>query len=214
MVNRLVFVHDPTDLVPNVIPIGKQTRNPEHIWYRPCSGIWQTVWLESVPSNYISQLDVSAGMDGTVTVKAHSSLNQSSAVEISVIDSDGDVVATHTGSSDTQFDFTVDSPSLWSPDSPTLYNLTVKLGDDTVSSYTGFRTISSGIVDGVQRPLLNGEFVFQFGTLDQGFWPDGIYLAPTLEALTFDLHVLKKVGMNMVRKHVSLGGQLRLCAVY
>lgn len=142
-------------------------------------------------------------MDGTVTVNVHSSLNQSSPVEISVITGDGDVVATHSGTSDLQFDFTVDSPSLWSPDSPTLYNLTVKLGDDTVSSYTGFRTISSGIVDGVQRPLLNGEFVFQFGTLDQGFWPDGIYLAPTLEALEFDLHVLKKVGMNMVRKHVS-----------
>ena len=78
------------------------------------------------------------------------------------------------------------------------------MGDDTVKSYTGFRTISSAVVKGVQRPLLNGKFVFQFGTLDQGYWPDGIYLPPTLDAMVYDLHLLKSLGMNMVRKHVSL----------
>lgn len=72
-----------------------------------------------------------------------------------------------------------------------------------MKSYTGFRTISKAIVNGVQRPLLNGKFVFQFGTLDQGYWPDGIYLPPTLEAMVYDLELLKSVGMNMVRKHVS-----------
>jgi beta-galactosidase/beta-glucuronidase len=96
----------------------------------------------------------------------------------------------------------VDSPDLWSPDSPTLYNFTVKLGSDTIQSYTGFRTISTGVVNGVQRPLLNGEFIFQFGTLDQGFWPDGIYTPPTREAMIYDLQILKKIGYNMVRKHV------------
>lgn len=77
------------------------------------------------------------------------------------------------------------------------------MGSDLVSSYTGFRTVSSARVNGVQRPLLNGQFVFQFGTLDQGYWPDGIYLPPTLEAMEFDLHLLKDLGMNMIRKHVS-----------
>ncbi len=112
-------------------------------------------------------------------------------------------VESYNGTSDAPFQFTVDSPKLWSPDVPTLYNLTVKLGDDEVRSYTGFRTISKGEVDGVVRPLLNGEFIFQFGTLDQGFWPDGIYTPPNREAMVYDLEVLKKLGFNMVRKHVS-----------
>lgn len=74
---------------------------------------------------------------------------------------------------------------------------------DHVRSYTGFRTISKGVVDGVVRPLVNGDFKFIFGTLDQGFWPDGIYTPPNREAMVYDLHVLKKLGFNMVRKHVS-----------
>lgn len=125
-------------------------------------------------------------------------------MDISVYGPDGGVVAEHQGTSGSAFDFSVDSPELWTPDSPTLYNFTVTLGNDVVSSYTGFRTISSGFVDGVKRPLLNGEFVFQFGTLDQGYWPDGIYTPPNHEAMVFDLQVLKNLGMNMVRKHVSL----------
>lgn len=76
------------------------------------------------------------------------------------------------------------------------------MGSDVVSSYTGFRTISKGTVDGIVRPLLNGKFIFQFGTLDQGFWPDGIYTPPNREAMVYDLHVLKNLGFNMLRKHV------------
>ena len=121
--------------------------------------------------------------------------------------------------------FVVDSVELWSPDSPILYNISVTLGDDTVTSYTGFRTISKGEVNGIQRPLLNGQFVFMFGTLDQGYvefilqstkcsdivsryWPDGLHTPPSLEAMVYDLKALKEVGYNMVRKHVS--GQIQL----
>jgi beta-galactosidase/beta-glucuronidase len=110
---------------------------------------------------------------------------------------------TQRGFSNQQISFAYPSPKLWSPDSPTLYNLTVGMGEDWVKSYTGFRTISAGQVNGIQRPLLNGDFIFMFGTLDQGFWPDGIYTPPTLEAMVSDLKLLKSVGMNMVRKHVS-----------
>ena len=78
------------------------------------------------------------------------------------------------------------------------------MGSDKVSSYTGFRTIEKGVVDGIERPLLNGEFIFFFGTLDQGFWPDGIYTPPTLEAMEYDLKTLKKLGYNGLRKHVSI----------
>lgn len=76
------------------------------------------------------------------------------------------------------------------------------MGDDEISSYTGFRTISKGNVNGIERPILNGEFLFQFGTLDQGYWPDGLHTPPNLEAMVYDLEVLKKLGFNMVRKHV------------
>lgn len=202
--HRKVFVFDPTDLAGYVIPIGKQTKNPEHIFYRPCSGIWQTVWLESAPATHITQLDVKAAADGTATVNVHTSSNSTGEpVEITVLDQDGSVLGSGTGTSGTAFDISVDGVDPWSPDSPTLYNLTVTLGDDRVQSYTGFRTVSRGVVDGVERPLLNGEWIFQWATLDQGFWPDGIHLAPNYEALIFDLQALKKLGFNAVRKHVS-----------
>ncbi|KFA46840.1 hypothetical protein S40293_05569 [Stachybotrys chartarum IBT 40293] len=198
----LVFVRDPTDS--EVIPVGKQARNPSHIFYRSCSGIWQSVWLESVPNDHITQLDIAAGMDGTVTVTVHSAVQQEAAVQISVIDQNGNVVGTGSGTADAEFEFTVEDVELWSPSFPTLYNLTASLGDDEVFSYTGFRTISTGIVEGVQRPLLNGEFVFLFGTLDQGYWPDGLHTPPTREAMVYDLEVLKDFGFNMVRKHSDI----------
>ncbi|TWU77431.1 hypothetical protein ED733_006612 [Metarhizium rileyi] len=198
-----VFVYDPTDM--DIIPVGKQSRNPSHIFYRSCSGIWQTVWLESAPSNHITQLDVTAGMDGDIKMTAHTSRQQQDAeVKVVVTDAQGHVVAEKSGPSDKEFSFSVDSPKLWSPSSPTLYNLTVVMADDTVHSYTGFRTISSGVVDGVQRPLLNGEFTFLFGTLDQGFWPDGLYTPPSREAMVYDLKMLKDLGFNMVRKHIKV----------
>ena len=80
----------------------------------------------------------------------------------------------------------------------------MKVGQDQIKSYTGFRTVGRGVIDGIERPLLNGEFIFFFGTLDQGFWPDGIYTPPTKEAMEYDLQVLKKLGYNGLRKHVSV----------
>jgi hypothetical protein len=181
--------------------------------------------MESVPSNHIQQLDVSAGADGVgkycplpfmtqvpmskanntthaVKINAHTTAEKSTAVTVSVVDPRGHVVAQGAGMSDAEFQFKVREPRLWSPSSPTLYNLTIVMGDETVHSYTGFRTISSGLVNGVVRPLLNGEFNFMFGTLDQGFWPDGLYLPPNREAMMYDLKMLKSLGFNMLRKHV------------
>ncbi|KAH6628131.1 glycoside hydrolase superfamily [Chaetomium tenue] len=202
-VNELhVFVFDPTD--DQSIPQGKQTKRLSHIFYVPCTGIWQTVWLESVPKNFISTVDLSADMNGEVTATVHSWTKDATPVEISVAGPHGDVVATHQHVSDKTFTFQVDSPELWSPDSPTLYNVTITMGKDEVQSYTGFRTFSAGKIDGVQRPLLNDEFVFMFGPLDQGYWPDGIYTPPSLEAMVYDLEVIKDLGMNMVRKHIKI----------
>lgn len=143
-----------------------------------------------------------ANQDSIVTMTVHSSSNTTAAVKVSVLEDDKEV-ATYDGSSNQEFSFQVPGPKLWSPDSPTLYNITVTTGDDQITSYTGFRTISKGVVNGIQRPLLNGKFVFQFGPLDQGYWPDGIYLPPTEEAMVYDLNLIKSLGMNMVRKHVS-----------
>ncbi|KAK3393943.1 family 2 glycosyl hydrolase [Podospora didyma] len=205
-----VFVFDPTDQAGYNIPSGKQTLFPSHIWYTPCSGIWQTVWLESVPTNYIAGLDIHAGMDGNITVTVHAVITPSTPVRISLQGGPKDEMVNAEWISDEQFWFMMPpgTVSLWSPDSPNLYNITVTMGDDVVSSYTGFRTVSSGLVDGVQRPLLNGKFVFQFGTLDQGYWPDGIYTPPTYEAMVYDLKLLKSLGMNMVRKHIKVESDL------
>ncbi|EWG49050.1 hypothetical protein FVEG_16396 [Fusarium verticillioides 7600] len=198
----LVFVNDPTD--DQVIPIGKQTLRPSHIFYRSCSGIWQQVWLEAVPKDYITDLDLTAGADGEVTATVHTSQESGKSAKVVIEASDGTKLASHEGTTDEEFTFTAKSPRLWWPDSPTLYNITVTLNSgDTVHSYTGFRTISKGKVENVTRPLLNGEFVFQFGTLDQGFWPDGLYTPPSREAMVSDLKLLKKFGFNMVRKHIK-----------
>ncbi|KAK3675974.1 hypothetical protein LTR78_004166 [Recurvomyces mirabilis] len=201
----LVFVHDPTDSDPYVIPIGKQTLKPSHIFYTPCSGIWQSVWIESAPSNYITDLQVAAGANGQINATVSTSGNGTAGLKIEVIDrKDNSTVATHDGPANTACTFNVDSVSTWSPDTPTLYDIKVTLGDDEVSSYTGFRTISRGEVNGIERPLLNGKFVFPFGTLDQGFWPDGIYTPPNREAMVYDLQTLKSLGFNMLRKHIKV----------
>lgn len=143
-----------------------------------------------------------------VNVTVHTSgVNTTSNVMVTVHDN-GKVLKTHSGPSNKPFQFSVESPDLWSPDSPKLYNVTVKLGKDKIESYTGFRTITKGKIDGVVRPILNGEFVFMFGTLDQGYWPDGLHTPPTKEAMVYDLKVLKSLGFNMVRKHVSFDKQM------
>ncbi|ROV90410.1 hypothetical protein VSDG_08463 [Cytospora chrysosperma] len=200
-----VFVFDPTDMSGYIIPIGKQTKNPEHIFYRPCSGIWQTVWLESAPAAHISQLDIKAAANGSVSVNVHSSNNATGLpVVMNVLDKDGGLTAVGNGASGTPFTFNVPFAQPWSPDTPNLYDVVVTMADDKVESYTGFRTVGKGDVNGVQRPLLNGEFVFQFATLDQGYWPDGLHLPPTYDAMVFDLQFLKDLGFNTVRKHIKI----------
>jgi hypothetical protein len=126
-------------------------------------------------------------------------------VGIVVSEQDSDkILVSAKGASNNPFTFQVDSPDLWTPDTPTLYNIEITLGEDCIHSYTGFRTISRGVVDGVQRVLLNGEFYAFFSPLDQGFWPDGIYTPPTVEAMRYDLEQLKEVGFNAVRKHIKV----------
>ncbi|ODN84559.1 hypothetical protein L202_00486 [Cryptococcus amylolentus CBS 6039] len=200
----LVFVHDPTDSNGYVVPVGKQTNIPSHIFYTPCSGIWQSVFIEPVPKTYIDKIDLSGDMWGVANITVHSSDNSFQSVKVSVLDENASTLYEGNGTSDTAFTFTVPNVSLWSPSSPKLYNVTVALGDDSVDTYIGFRTVERGTVQAVTRPLLNGDFFFAFGPLDQGFWPDGLYTPPNHEAMVYDLQFLKDLGFNMVRKHIKV----------
>ncbi|KAA1079234.1 hypothetical protein PGT21_004721 [Puccinia graminis f. sp. tritici] len=215
----LVFVYDPTNSKDTLIPVGKQVLKPDHIFYTPSSGIWQTVFLEPVPKEHILDIQTTAHADGSVKIKVSTSNNASnSELKITLynpIISSADSplypnslsspLQQHQGTANTLVTFTVPSPQLWSPTNPNLYHFKVELGEDTVQSYLGFRTIEKKKDgNGIVRPFLNGEFVFQLGTLDQGFWPDGLHTAPTFEAMTYDLKVLKRLGFNMVRKHIKI----------
>jgi beta-galactosidase/beta-glucuronidase len=193
----ILFNYDPTEGDDELIPIGKQRRNPSHIFYtvssarlfltfthntvlsQPCSGIWQTVSIESVPSTeYITDISFRASANGGVNTTITTSTNSSSEVTIHVLDpsDNSKTIFTTTGTANSPFSFTVyPAPKTWSPDAPNLYNLTITVGDDIVQSYTGFRTVERKEVDGVQRFVLNGEPLFQFGPLDQGYWPDGLH---------------------------------------
>ncbi len=187
--------------------LGKQSLKPGGIFYTPSSGIWQTVWLEPVGAAHVARLDMTPVPENQqlrLIVRA----DAESEVEAVAL-RDGREIGRTTGAPGTELLLPVPKPRLWSPDDPFLYDLKVTLrrgGEvvDRVDSYFGMRSIRVGNVAGVPRPLLNGKFVFQFGPLDQGFWPDGLYTAPTDEALKSDLQATKDLGFNMVRKHIKV----------
>jgi len=199
-----VEVFDPTNDAG--YPRGKQTLTPSGIMYTPTSGIWQTVWLEPVAQAHIESLKLVPDVDGGCLKLT---VNGSGIVE-SVASYGGKKVATIRGDAGTELKLAISNPKLWEPGSPHLYDLRVSLlangkPVDAVMSYFGMRKIALGKDEkGVTRPLLNGKFVFQVGPLDQGFWPDGLYTAPTDEALKFDIEVTKKLGFNMTRKHIKV----------
>jgi hypothetical protein len=213
--NLTVAVLDATGA--NGEPHGKQTvsaiKHPGGIMYTPCSGIWQTVWLEPVPATSIASLRLTPDVDaGTLRINPlvrHSATAAGLSYEAVVLD-DGREVARGGDNGYGVCTLKIPHAKLWWPDKPFLYDLKVSLlrnGQtvDAVQSYFGMRKISLGKdASGFTRILLNGKFVFQSGPLDQGFWPDGIYTAPTDEALRYDIEIAKKLGFNMARKHVKV----------
>ncbi|RYY27209.1 MAG: glycoside hydrolase family 2 [Chitinophagaceae bacterium] len=191
----VVKVYDPSGN--GVGPHGKQVLNPANIYYTPSSGIWQTVWTEIVPAVSVSDLVITPDIDkSVVNVTVRSSVSGSVSLLV-----DGITVS---GKSNTVIPVPVKNAKLWSPASPYLYDLTVKMGSDVVKSYFGMRKISVGKVAGVDRILLNNKPYYNLGTLDQGFWPDGLYTAPTDEALAFDIKAIKAMGFNTIRKHIKV----------
>jgi len=205
----IVSAYDPTDA--GTQPRGKQVRKPGGIWYTATSGIWQTVWLEPVGAAYIQDLKITPDFDhGAVTVRATTPLVLGEyAVEVKVRHR-GAVVATVSTVAGQEAYVKIPRPQPWSPEDPFLYDLEVslRLGShaiDHVESYFGLRKISLGKdAKGFTRLCLNNRPYFQFGPLDQGFWPDGLYTAPTDEALRFDIEMTRKLGFNLARKHVKI----------
>jgi hypothetical protein len=208
----LVCVWDPTNKGDQ--PRGKQVSSPGGIWYTPSTGIWQTVWIEPVNESYISSFRIITNADnGTITFKPDVK-NGSDATLTYTIKKEGKKVASASGTVDNEISLQIKDPILWSPEDPFLYDLTIELKNgkktiDRITSYTGIRKISLGkTADGYTRMLLNNEFVWQNGPLDQGFWPDGIYTPPNEKAMVYDLEMIKKMGFNMLRKHVKVENRI------
>lgn len=202
-----IRVWDPTTDGPQ--PRGKQVKNPESIWYTPVTGIWQTVWLETVPETYIVATRHTPDLDNkTITVNTNIYNKQpGDKVRIQAWNKT-QMVAENMG--DTAATLSINNPVEWSPSNPFLYNLTVALVRngkvvDEVKSYFAMRKSSiAPDKNGIRRMMLNNKFVFQYGPLDQGWWPDGLYTAPTDEALMFDIVKTKEMGFNMIRKHIKV----------
>lgn len=212
----VVAVWDPSDAGPQ--PRGKQVNKPGGIFYTPTTGIWQTVWLEPVPQGHIESLKIVPDLDGKqvkVTVRcAGNEDNDKVTVSVTGV-SAGEKSSpikpiSATGRPGQEIAVPLANVRAWSPDEPWLYDLSVTLGPaekpvDVVTSYFGLRKVSLGQdANGVTRILLNNKPLFMFGPLDQGFWPDGLYTAPTDEALRYDIELTKQIGCNMCRKHVKV----------
>ncbi|HVI44924.1 MAG TPA: glycoside hydrolase family 2 TIM barrel-domain containing protein [Chitinophaga sp.] len=211
----LVKVYDPTDDGPN--PHGKQVLNPADIYYTPSSGIWQTVWTEKVPSSYISSIKATPDIDkGILHVNVNAEGSDAIAVEVTA-KANGKVISTQKQSlsknnktATADLSLSIPGPHLWSPEDPFLYDISVRLVKgtgtvDQVESYAGMRKITIQKDEkGVDRIFLNNKYTYNLGTLDQGFWPDGLYTAPTDEALAFDIKAIKAMGFNTIRKHIKV----------
>lgn len=204
-----IKVWDPTDDGPQ--PRGKQLKKPNGIWYTPVTGIWQTVWLEGVAKTYVEATKQTPNIDNqTLSILAEVAnvqpgdqlriiaMDGQTKVDEKIVDANGTAV------------LNIQNPKLWSTTSPFLYDLQVAVirnnkTVDEVKSYFAMRKISlAPDANGIQRMMLNNKFVFEYGPLDQGWWPDGLYTVPTEEALKFDIDKLKAMGFNLIRKHIKV----------
>ena len=216
MQELVVSVWDPTDA--GYQPRGKQVSEPRGIWYTSVTGIWRTVWLEPAPRTHIAALKIVPDLarnSVAVTVQADGPTDglQAKVTVLSVSKGDEKTkvsAISGKGLPGAPITLALADAKLWSPAEPWLYDCEISLmrGStvvDRATSYFGMRSIAVGKGDGgFQRLLLNGKSLFQFGPLDQGWWPDGLYTAPTDEALRYDLEMTKRLGFNMIRKHVKV----------
>ena len=189
-VNTLrVIAFDPLD---TDLPYGKQKTDRGGMWYTPVSGIWQTVWMESVPKNHIRSLKLEPSLDSVViTIDGEGPFT---------VECDGRIYRPQTN----RFRIRPEDPKLWTPETPQLYRIIVRNCDDAVESYFALRTIETKTVDGIPRLCLNGKPYFFHGLLDQGYWPDGLFLPGSPEGYTWDITTMKDLGFNTLRKHIKI----------
>ena len=180
------------DLKDQSFPYGKQTLNRGGMWYTPVSGIWQSVWLESVPAEYIQRLNIE-NRGASVTITTEPVL-------------DGNVILAGQEYPLVNGSVTIapEDPHFWSPEDPYLYNFAVETAQDRVESYFALRTLETKVIDGIPRLCLNGKPYFFHGLLDQGYWPDGLLTPAAPECYADDIQAMKNLGFNMLRKHIKV----------
>ncbi|MCR5310294.1 MAG: glycoside hydrolase family 2 [Lachnospiraceae bacterium] len=189
---------DVTDGLDIRYPYGKQSLNRGGMWYTPVTGIWKNVWLESVPKYYIKSLEITPSLNGvTIDIDSdaedfHVEITGRNGLVYSGIKCNG------------YFHIDIEDPILWTPDDPHLYDLSIKTDTDCIGSYFGLRTVSVDKVEGVPRILLNGKPFFFHGVLDQGYYPEGIFLPNSEAGYEEDIRLLKSLGYNTLRKHIKI----------
>lgn len=189
-----VFVRD--ELHTGILPYGKQCEKRGGMWYTPVTGIWQTVWVESVPEEYVRSLRIETGAD-FADITAFGAENG----EVTVKTPEGELVFPLEAG---KAHITLENPRLWSPETPYLYEFTLKSGEDEVRSYFALRTLEIKEFGGIPRLCLNGEPYFFHGLLDQGYFSDGIFTPAAPECYENDIVAMKKLGFNMLRKHIKV----------
>lgn len=182
----------------HMYPYGKQKKHPGGMWYTPVSGIWQTVWIESVSVDYISHLEITPSLNSVnINIESAASL-----FDVTVLFKGEKIFK---GKFDSPyFDISIPNPKLWTPDEPNLYDIEISTEHDSISSYFGLRTVSIEKVNGVPRILLNGKPFFFHGVLDQGYFPEGIYTPNSYKVYEDDILRLKELGINTIRKHIKI----------
>jgi len=190
-----------TDSMSHKYPYGKQRKRRGEMWYTPVSGIWQSVWLESVPENYVENIRITpelTGIDLEVETKALE-------YEVTINTGEGEIKKLFRNKQ-VRIDFVEEGiePVLWTPESPYLYELHIRAGEDKVESYFGLRRVDIREIDGRNRICLNGKPIFLHGVLDQGYFSDGIYLPASEEGYRFDIQKMKWLGFNTLRKHIKI----------
>lgn len=183
---------------------GKQTLQPGGMFYTPQSGIWQTVWMEWVPENYISSIRITPQLDESSAVLEITIQGDPACEKNITVYAEGREIYSVQTQKESQ---TIPIRDLrpWTPESPFLYDIVITAGDDRVSSYFAMRKFSSCTDSkGIPRLCLNNQPYFQNGVLDQGYWPDGLYTPPSDEAMIFDIQAMKDLGFNMIRKHIKI----------
>ncbi len=198
-----------TDNLDTTLPYGKQTNKRGGMWYTAVSGIWQTVWLESVPEKHISKIKVYPSTD-SVIIKIKGGEEQKN---IKIVTPAGEKEYTFTGD---RFETEIENPVLWTPENPYVYRFTLQSGEDKVNSYFALRTITVEKRNGKPFIALNGRPYFFNGLLDQGYFSDGIFTPSTYDGYKNDILTAKKLGFNMLRKHIKIEPQLfyYYCDIY